>query len=1074
MIKYSTLYGTAQSGDYGRQGNSRMLREFLERQMGGGSIDAVVEAMELFTRPMKFDIHPGYEKERLDNKPVAIRYVPMHLYRLENMPKTMKPFCALGVTGLELRKDTMRTIWYTHTHVFPEEYIRKSGKYNYLDHLFGIRITTWADVKAHRENRQKLQFDSVPQKVYPMIREDREWVLKTLNALYRDKRVVLCLEEGTQFNQRARDLLMQIYSLLPPLRALETGFATYQRVEEIEALEKTNIQLYVVPAGVKVEGLSRARYEILDLGSGEVSPAEDNELTQTMRRWMAVEWSERQPMMEAVFAKKESVSDAKNFVETSRQYFQARKEFDEWAKRNAKQLKSLEDFALAFRDVQKLLPALPDWRELLKAAVPGMLADGMKVEQLNVKAVADLFFEQDSSAKKNQYNFAMALGGVDHNTLSGEVARRQKVLDDVALDAERQAHAEDNKKSAEAMTAAAAAHALEMDNAQKAHGAEIDRLNTEHSEKLTAEQNAHAADNEKYEKQMEEAAAARAEDNRKNAEAMAAAAAAHALELDNAKQEHFEQMEKLNADHAQTISDMEAQTRALFQKQTDEHNQAMAAAAEAHEKALAGEQSKTNEANTRADQEKSRADGLQDELTQLSGEMTAVKQRLTKANSDLTTVRIERDNAEDALKTKEDQLAAVTSERNSVVNILNNAKANGGILPEDAQIPTFYTDEGQTGGRSRSGGKGGRFSSGKQDMKMLFIAAVAGLAVGLLLMGLIWGIVSAVYGGAEETLPVETTLPIETTLPVETTVPPETTLPPETTVPTEPPTVPTEPALDQIDWDEAMTVSGMSAYTDDENTIANLLYDYTLSDDARILGILTDEQDGFGEIGTTLPETFAVLMLKEEAEEGQIAAISLKEPEETAPAETGETAPEETAEPAEPVANDLEQLVLAEEAAMIIEGDHYRLVIVGEGSVQSAGLELFRYLNPEEDVQVRLTAKTPAGEVMDLTELLEQSLDAQDWWNLVDELSFDQMDCTYGQSVLSSKRVPVAAVFCGEEYVFVYDYRDDADSAVTMLEIQQGKGRGCALVEGYVAVHYVKEAPAETTPATETTQTPEA
>ena len=49
-----------------------------------------------------FGDFPDYPAQPSDDKPVAIHYAPMHLYKLPEFPAELKPFCALSVTARKI------------------------------------------------------------------------------------------------------------------------------------------------------------------------------------------------------------------------------------------------------------------------------------------------------------------------------------------------------------------------------------------------------------------------------------------------------------------------------------------------------------------------------------------------------------------------------------------------------------------------------------------------------------------------------------------------------------------------------------------------------------------------------------------------------------------------------------------------------------------------------------------------------------------------------------------------------------------------------------------------------------
>lgn len=979
MDRYSTLYATNQAGGYSRLGSSPKLRAFLEHRIGAADVTDVVEAVEQVLRVQNFVIHPGYGAERANNKPVAIRYAPMHLYKKKNMPDSMRQFCALAVNGAENRTDATRVIFYTHTHMFPVSLMVKSGEYNYLDQLFGTRVLSSREVELHRAGKHSISFDTVPDKVYPVIHADRNCVFQAVEALYENRNVVIRLEEGAEFNTRAKDVLMQIYSLLQPRLATEIGFATYQNVAEIPGLcKETSIRIFVVPAGVKVDSLEQAGFVVLDLSAGAVGPVAKTPFTEALKTWAGMEWSVRQPLMETLFAGVEEIQSPDKFVEVTNSYFQAKRDLADWVAKNQKSLTSLEALA-AEANTAPFWKALPDPQGELKAAVSAVLAEGVTIEGLNAMAKVEAFFAPENKKKgvTGRYKYGAALGGVNVDLLTQETAKRQKERDDAS-----------HKKVLEDIK-------VKVDLLKEQKEAEIAELRRLQEAEKLAYANAEQALKEAHTKELDEVREA------------------HAKELGKARDAHRADLEKAEKYIADQKAGFDTERLKL---------------AEAHAAALAAEQKKTGEAAAKAEGLQTALDALKLELTTAKADLAdaVAKNDVLGANLSRTSAALQKSQAEAAelkgsiasiQKDRDDAVAAANAERDSAVE---KTAAQDKKLRELEQTV-----------------KTGR------NMKELIICAAAGLLVGALLMGIIWAVVGAVTGGAEETIP--STVPVETTEPVETTLPEETTIstePVETTAP------PTEPGLEEINWNQVLYYSGMTAVEEDASRAENLLGEYILDENAELLAIVTGEEDGFGTYGTVLPESFAVLMLKDENAEAPIETIV---EETTEPAETEDGVAEST----EPVT--AESPTLSAAASMILEGDHYRLIVVGDGDIQQAALKLFALVNPEQDADVALRVTMADGSVLELGELLAGVLEAEPWWIGVQKVSFENVDLQYGQAVLASSRTPLAAVFCGEGTVFVYDYSDDTDKGAEMLTLQQGKNRNAAQIEGLVAVCWTAE-----------------
>ena len=159
MEWYSMLWGTRKDNRIESLGASKGLARFLNH-IGATDAEATANTVQNLLRAFKQQ--GDYETYKNSNKPVAIRYAPMHLYQLPNMPSTMKPFCALAISGAELVE---RDTFYTKTFFFSHEEMHKyhkTGEYNYIDFLFGNPIPTANDLRYMREAHKNKHLDRLP------------------------------------------------------------------------------------------------------------------------------------------------------------------------------------------------------------------------------------------------------------------------------------------------------------------------------------------------------------------------------------------------------------------------------------------------------------------------------------------------------------------------------------------------------------------------------------------------------------------------------------------------------------------------------------------------------------------------------------------------------------------------------------------------------------------------------------------------------------------------------------------------------------------------------------------------
>ena len=216
MNRYSMLWGTSPSGEYRLLWSSRGMADFLG-SLGATDRGKTADTTQNILRA--FGDFPDYPAQPSDDKPVAIHYAPMHLYKLPEFPAELKPFCALSVTGAENRPGG-RNSTYSQTFLFPCELMRGKEKgVNALDLLFGTHLLSWQEVKAFRDKTRTPNFDAAPRKVQPEF-TDLQTALYAASVLLEsrgEKNLILRLEKDRSFNRRALALLAAFPGDLSPL-----------------------------------------------------------------------------------------------------------------------------------------------------------------------------------------------------------------------------------------------------------------------------------------------------------------------------------------------------------------------------------------------------------------------------------------------------------------------------------------------------------------------------------------------------------------------------------------------------------------------------------------------------------------------------------------------------------------------------------------------------------------------------------------------------------------------------------------------------------------------------------------
>lgn len=998
MERYGKFYGCDKTGRYETLLYARELDMLMARcgaKNPGAAVDAAINPL------CAFQLFPQYSDNKQDEYPVSLCYIPRHLSKLDAFREMNEPVYAVAVNGFEHKaRDTN----YSCAALISRQEMLSEGPFNYLDQIFGTPLVSWQDMYLLREKGQKPDVNMTPAKVTPVLKNaDQAVICAVVDAIYADKKhIYICLEQGRTFNKRSVDLLTQIYSLLPPRLAIETGFVTYQPVNKVqELIATTGIKISVYPA----EAASNLPAEtestvVMDLNRPEtvrVNPK--SKVVKGVQWWANLGWDQRREAMAKLFADRNTfLLDVEKYVEITASF--AQNDLLTGKLKNA-----------AFPDVdsiQKVYESDPvlskgitwittEFLKLLKAK--GRNVAALKGEVIAQAKVAELQKNKELLQKySGQYEFLSKLQAGDSS-----VAALQSIVDPVM-----RIQREQDQGLIAAAEAEAAQKTQELAAANTAHAAEVAKLNSDHDAAMTQAKDAHN-------------------------QQMVALTQKCGAQIDELKQTHEAKVAAMAQQHTEEVTNLTTAKDAAERNLVNAQNQILSER-QAHETAMATTLEEARKAqaqavfNAKATLREELEAQHQQEKNQIEAHYSA--EIRNQANSYEAKLEQERQNAAAAQRT-----ATVLQRK---VEALSTAAGEGG-MNGNVYEDTDDTDNGSDTGRSRTGG--GRFDRDKDKKNnnaLIMVAAICGV-VGLILGILIMVAVNALTGGGETTpttdpivtttAPVETTEPVETTQPVETTVPEETTAPVETTVPEETtePTEPGEVAKPEIDWTAVPDQTGLTAVETDETNVGNLLNHVVLGQDVKAVAIVTVEETGFMDANgvRVRPSEYAVLLEK-----------------------TGLEAEAET---------DAQVKKLEDAADLIIEGTHYRLVVVGEAKMQEAALKLFALAVPAEDPEVSLSMVLADQAVLKLDKLLDEVITGEPWWSVITDVSVEETALLSGKALLSSRLSPVAAINCGmNSTVYIYDYtsQEEMDKAGDFVDLQVGKSRVAAAVDYMVAVVY--------------------
>ena len=734
MDRYSTIRGTIASGAEMRLAESDGLSAFLQ-SLGALDANSVLQVVDSQLRG--FERLTGYETEKQNQKPVAIRYAPMHLYKMRGMEK-VRPFCALSVSGVENRED--RISQYSQTFIFShEQALRGTDGYNYLDMLLGTEPLSWKTLELYRNKQASLECDSPLRKIIPKIEaHDLIVTLKTVEAIYQKKNVVIQLEPNFSFNDRALRLLAGIYSLLPPRLAVEVGYATYQRAADIpKIVERNSIRIFVLPAGESVGQLPDS-FLLLDLATTP-APVKKTPLMETLVKWVQFPWERRQSAMQELFKDEREYQDETVFVQKSTACFDAIRSAEQWSRDTSKNgtISSLEELYAEYEAHQSQY--VPWFDEMFRNRITALLKAPNTLDHLNAQAAEKLrtAVKEEQPQMRKVYLFGQKFGKVDINTLCNLVSEHQKSKDDIerALDKKEAAAAlaaeqENTRKAEEARNAAVAA---EKENTRKAE---------EYGKAAVAAERQRAAD----------AVAAEQENTRKAVEAAKTKAA---IELAQEREAYRAALEAEKANTIRAKEDGEAAVAAVQQEKDALYAKASAAYKELQKHdsevgiALQQEQQLRRQADEKAQTLGAEKESLQQALSRERKNAEILNQNLAK------TIH-ERDAAQSKISAAEDAAQRAYKEKDAMYERQQSALA----AADDAKE------------------KLDNYKRGKYNTRLIATGGIAGLLVGALIVGGVWLCVS-LFGSSKNSTP----SPAPTTATVPATMATEI---PETTVETKP------------------------------------------------------------------------------------------------------------------------------------------------------------------------------------------------------------------------------------------------------------------------------------------------
>lgn len=460
MERVTRFYGSNVAGSLDVRCESDGISDFF-RELNIGSASRanskVVEYLRSFERLDEYNDAPIFAK------PVSVVYSPMYLQKVakKEFPKA-ESFSAMLISGDENRPDRDMSLFQNAIY-WKTKAMTEQGNWNYLDFIFGPYIRRnrhWIsnlDFEAIRNLQEKIGASgsaraafnrrvsleceySMPAKVSVARKmPDRGVAIAAVAALYEGNRVVLKLEPQCDFNFRATELLIQIYSLIQPWRAAEIGFATYQSAANIDHFSSTpNIRFFVVPS--TVEFAEHGDFVVLDLAR-RVTPPADADLKAVLKAWCALDWeTERQPAMLSLF--RGVNQDKATFVEVSNEFFTNVKDLRAWEldeTRNGS-IDSLHSLRGEYEAHAKWW-TIPWAEDVFRKKIDSLLG-AKKLATLNSEITAAAFIadrdrQAPTASDSQDRKFGQRFGSVDSKRLCEQIWNEQAVRSSQALDAQK-------------------------------------------------------------------------------------------------------------------------------------------------------------------------------------------------------------------------------------------------------------------------------------------------------------------------------------------------------------------------------------------------------------------------------------------------------------------------------------------------------------------------------------------------------------------------------------------------------------------------------------------------------------
>lgn len=1044
MELHRYLYGTRADGAYSEIARSDNLYDFLISEIGANSVrnvmDRVVGAFHTFQRLSDYFQYTKKEK------PVTISYAPLYLDVFPGMPTDILPLSAIGVSGPENRgnegpwavgEGEGRDTSFCQLEMFHCKDLYQDNDFNHLDILFGTSALSDVEIKQIRREEKSLDDVVHPRIVAPNMRDmDKNHVFSAVDALLSGKDVVIHLESGVTFNYRSKEVLMQIYSMLPPQYAVGLGYSSYQAPKNIAALRrKWSMRIFVVPGEEPLTADIPSEMVTIDF-SARIEEKKDS-LWECLQTWYDMPWNRRLMALRTLFADIGRGNITRDdFVRTSTEYKKALGELPGWRKRYPKgSISNLRELKAAYDDFGKW-SLLTDGQEIFRNRISYMLRQGVSISGLIAEACERSKHEENAILKaecEKLYKFGSKFSTLDVQKLDGlydkfyqdreasvvNAAVREEQVKHAAVVKAKETeivslkadHKKELKEKDDQLAKQNSDHDAEKIRIQGEHQAEITRLETAHQmelgkkdQEITNLNEQHKVDLGKKDQEITDLKVQHKADVERKDQEMIDLNVRHKAALDKKDQE----MIGLNAQHQVALGKKDQEIRNLqgtYEAEKEILNQKLKDVEKDASNKEQTIENLRNELGTANETERT----LRRENVSLAADLESERKQTKKLNRDLDDWK----KRERELSKREDDLSSEQEALEKKIEKLERIKKNV-----------------------------------RNKLSVPLVAGVVGLVIGALIVGAIWFVVGLTGTEPQPTIPVTT----ETTETQFTTAP--TTAP--TTVPT---TAPTEPPADLTDWTAQSTVDEIQVRIPQLQTV--------ITGDQLPLW-LTDLDNSYGNALALL----SVNQLELDGENGGFAVLyeRIEEQEVADPEKTGateateetETTNEETV-PTEPTVADFidsteptETATFVMSVRMIYTSADYVIAVYGDGDTAVAALEVLKQIQADalelHDIQPdEITMEMVDGEQKtDISALFEKLELAEDWWRSITAIHSDENACLDVSVALGVEQLPMVCISAAEDMYCVFDFQGDYVQAQALADsLKDGQS---TVVDGYVLV----------------------